>query len=149
MTIASMGTVDTTLRVLIVDDEEPLRVLFRRHLEQHGCEVVAEAAGVDGLVELAAEHEPDVVLLDLRLGPDHGADAIGPLTRALPRTMLAVLTSLDAEDAEDASRRAGAFAYYEKTMLADLTRFLLEDIVTFRRALAGEDVLAPSAIARR
>lgn len=145
----SAGAVDAALRVLIVDDEEPLRVLFRRRLERDGCEVVAEAGGIDGLVELATAHQPDVVLLDLRLGADHGADAIGPLTRALPRTMLAVLTSLDAEDAEDATRRAGAFAYYEKTMLADLTRFMREDIVTFRRALDGEDVLAPSAITRR
>lgn len=149
MTPAIVDTVEATLRVLVVDDEESLRLLFRRHLERDGCEVVAEAESADGLVELALAHDPDVVLLDLRLGPDCGADAIGPLSRALPRTMVAILTSLDAEDEEGATRRAGAFAYYEKTMLSELTAFLHEDVETFRRALAGEDVVAPSAVSRR
>lgn len=149
MTPAILDTVDGTLRVLVVDDEESLRLLFRRHLERDGCEVVAEAGSVDGLVDLAVAHEPHVILLDLKLGADWGADAIGPLCRALPHTMVAILTSLDAEDEESATRRAGAFAYYEKTMLSDLTRFLHEDVETFRRALAGDDVLAPSALSRR
>lgn len=147
--MATVPTADDPIRVLLVDDEEPLRALFRRYLERGGCTIVGEAEGLDGLLELSVASDPHVVLLDLRLGPDDGATAIGPLCRALPTTMIAALSSLDAIEAEAGVRAAGAFAYYEKSSLDQLPTYLQEDLTTFRRALAGEDVIAPSAISRR
>jgi DNA-binding NarL/FixJ family response regulator len=139
-----------SISVLVVDDEEALRTLIRRRLERTGWYVVvAEAATTTDAVARAEHHQPEVVLLDLLLGPDHGADIIGDLLRVAPRTLVAILTVLSAEDQEEAVKAAGAFVYYEKDLLADIPVHLREDLRTFQRALEGEDVVAPSAIARR
>jgi DNA-binding NarL/FixJ family response regulator len=146
-----MGTPqDHAISVLVVDDEEALRTLTRRRLERTGWyRVVAEAATTAEAIALTEHHQPDAVLLDLLLGPDHGTDIIGELLRVAPLTLVAVLTVLSAEDQEEAVRMEGAFVFYEKGQLADLPVHLREDLRTFRRALEGEDVVAPSAIARR
>lgn len=138
------------ISVLVVDDEAHLRTLIRRRLERTDrYTVVAEAADTTEALALAEAHQPDVVLLDLLLGAEFGADIIGELLRVAPRTMVAVLTVLSAEDQEDKVRGAGAFVFYEKTMLADLPVHLHDDLATFHRALEGEEVVAPSALARR
>lgn len=139
-----------TIRVLVVDDERDLRSLIRHRLERSGwCHVIGEAADTADAIRLAEDEQPDVILLDELLGAERGRHAIGLLMRAAPQTMIATLTVLDAEDEEKSVRAAGAFAYYEKTMLAELAEYLREDLETFRRAIAGEDVIAPSATTRR
>jgi hypothetical protein len=64
--------------------------------------------------------------------------------------MIAIFSALDADDEEASALRAGAFAYYEKSLATRaLPEILAEDYALFRRALAGEDVCAPSAADRR
>lgn len=146
--MAPQGT--DTIRVLVVDDEQDLRALVRHRLERTGqCSVIGEAASTTEAIRLAEDEQPDVILLDELLGTERGSDAIGPLMRVAPHSMIATLTVLEAEDQEEAMRAAGAFAYYEKTMLANLAQHLREDLHTFRRAIAGDDVIAPSATSRR
>lgn len=139
-----------TIRILIVDDEDALRRLIRRRLERTGwCTVVGEASNIAEALEIAEVEQPDVILLDLLLGPERGTDAIGVLMQAAPRTMIAILTVLLAEEHEDVNKAAGAFAFYEKTMLADLAHYLRDDLDAFAKALAGESIVAPAATTRR
>lgn len=138
------------ISILVVDDEDDLRTLIRRRLERAGWyTVIGEATTTRDAINLAEAHQPDVILLDLLLGSEHGVDAIGDLLRAAPRTMIAALTVLSAEDQEPTVKAAGAFVFYEKTMLVDLPGHLRDDLFRFHRAIAGEDVVAPSAITRR
>lgn len=138
------------IRVLVVDDEAALRRLIRERLEaDEACTVVAEAADTDTALRLAEDEQPDVVLLDLLLGPERGVDAIGALLRVAPEAMVAVLTVLGAEEEESPALAAGAFVFYEKTMLERLPDHLREDLALLRRALSGEEVMAPSALTRR
>jgi len=53
-------------RVLVIDDEAPIRLLCRVNLEAEGMEVLEAADGPSGLAE-AREHAPDVVLLDVMM----------------------------------------------------------------------------------
>ena len=53
-------------RVLVIDDEAPIRLLCRVNLEAEGMEVIEAADGPSGL-EQAREHVPDVVLLDVMM----------------------------------------------------------------------------------
>ena len=53
-------------RVLVVDDDAPIRLLCRVNLEAEGMEVIEAADGTDGL-EKARTAQPDVVLLDVML----------------------------------------------------------------------------------
>jgi CheY-like chemotaxis protein len=136
--------------VVVVDDEPALLEIIAIALGTAGpFEVVGRAR--DGREALAAteEHQPDVILLDLILGPERGVDLVPPLMRASPRSMIAALTALPAEAEEASTLRAGCFVFYEKGMLTSLPRYLQTDLELFRRALSGEDVVAPSALVRR
>jgi DNA-binding response OmpR family regulator len=53
-------------RVLIIDDEPPIRLLCRVNLEAEGMEVLEAADGVTG-VQLAKEHHPEAILLDVMM----------------------------------------------------------------------------------
>jgi DNA-binding NarL/FixJ family response regulator len=137
-------------RVVVVDDEPGIRRILELTLRRSGrYDVVAEAGTGEEALAAVAEHQPDVVLLDLMLGPEWGVDLIVPLLSRAPGSMIAVLTALSAEREEDAALSAGAFVFYEKTMVVSLVEYLDRDLALFRRALDGHDVLAPSALQRR
>ena len=53
-------------RVLVIDDEAPIRLLCRVNLEAEGMDVLEARDGPSGL-ELAQQHEPDIVLLDVMM----------------------------------------------------------------------------------
>ena len=57
---------DSKTRVLVIDDEAPIRLLCRVNLEAEGMQVIEAADGPAGL-EQAREHTPDVVLLDVMM----------------------------------------------------------------------------------
>lgn len=138
----------STLRVGICDDDPAFRGLVRRVLQDH-VEVVGVVATGDEAVDLVAETQPDALLLDVQLSGESGIDVLPRLLRAGPSTMLAALSGLDAESWEHDALVAGAFVYYEKTTVIELPALLRDDVALFRRALAGEDVFAPSALRRR
>jgi DNA-binding NarL/FixJ family response regulator len=139
------------LRVAIVDDDEPIRTLVRTLLDHSPvATVVADADGTPESVAAACEHDPDVVLLDQKLGGRRGTELIGDIVRVCPHAMIAIFSALDAEEEEGSALSAGAFAFYEKRVTTPaLAKILAEDYALFRRALAGEDLCAPSAADRR
>jgi DNA-binding NarL/FixJ family response regulator len=137
-------------RVVVVDDEPGIRRILELTLRRSGrYEVVAEAGTGEEALAAVEEHRPDVVLLDLMLGPEWGVDLIVPVLSRSPGSLVAILTALSAEREEDAALSAGAFVFYEKTMVVSLVEYLDRDLALFRRALDGHDVLAPSALQRR
>jgi len=99
------------VRVFHCDDSAAYRALIRAELEDDGeIEVVGGASSVSrALGELAAARA-DVVLLDLL---DTSGDAVGALERAAPSVRVIVLSGHPREYGEP--RRAGAFAYVEKS----------------------------------
>lgn len=141
---------DAVLRVVVVDDEAPIRKLLRVLLETDPrFEVVAEADTLRVAVDTVVDEQPDVVLLDLLMGGEHGRDAIPRLVRDAPRTMVLVLSALSSEDQAEETFAAGAFAYLEKSVMG---RQLPEEIVALRarfdQALNGETVWAVQDPAR-
>jgi DNA-binding response OmpR family regulator len=138
----------TRPRVVISEDDPVLVGLLRRILEPQ-LEVVGTVATAQATVEVVSSEQPDALLLDVMLGGDSGLDVLPQLVLAAPRTMVAAMTGLDPLEWEDRLLRAGAFVYYEKTVLLELPALIDNDLTLFRRALAGEDVLAPSALRRR
>lgn len=137
--------------VVVVDDDEDMCLVITRGLDRAGgFRVIGVADRGAGAVTLVEEHQPDVLLLDLGLPDVTEEELIPSLIVAAPRTMVAVLTGRAAEDREASARAAGAFTYYEKEMFGTgLFEYLEQDCELFSRAVAGEDVVAPSAISRR
>ena len=60
-------------RVVIAEDEAIIRLDLREMLEAEGYDVVAETGRGDEAVELVREHQPDLCVFDIRVGPPHAA----------------------------------------------------------------------------
>lgn len=104
---------DGRTTVLIADDDDDLRGLYRRLLERSGnFEVVDEAANGFEAVELSAIHQPGIVLLDVLMPGLDGVAALPMLAVAVPGALI-VASSADAEAAELARSR-GAHAVVRK-----------------------------------
>ncbi|GAA2382025.1 DNA-binding response regulator [Catellatospora methionotrophica] len=132
------------ISVLLVDDHPIVRTGLRATLEADpGLRVVGEAAGGDDAVRLARELRPDVVLMDLQLGPGIDGAAATAQVRALPDPpRVLILTTYDSDADILRAIEAGAIGYLLKDAEpADLLRAL-------RSAAAGQTVLAPSVATR-
>ena len=130
------------LRVLIADDQALVRGGFGMILDaQPDITVVAEAADGAEAVLAAAEHDPDVVLMDVRMPTMDGIEATRRITAA-GRARVLVLTTFDLDEYVYDALRAGASGF----LLKDARR---EDLVAAVRVVAaGEALLAPSVTRR-
>ena len=135
------GTADP-IRVVLVDDHELFRSGLRDLLDDPGIEVVADAGDGTSGVQLAVEHAPDVVVMDLHMPGMSGVDATRELAIRAPASRVLVLTvSSNDEDVMDAML-AGASGY----MLKDATP---DELITgIRSAASGEPSLSPKIAAR-
>ena len=132
-----------TIRILLADDQDLVRAGFQLILQsQPDFTVVAQAADGEQAVALAAQHEPDVVLMDIRMPRLDGIAATQRVVAANPRTKVLVLTTFDLDGYVYDALVAGASGF----LLKDVSR---ADLVAAVRVLAaGEALLAPS-ITRR
>lgn len=109
-----------SIRVLIVDDHEVVRLGLRSALEiAEDIELVGTAATVDEAVQSASALRPDVVLMDVRLGPGDGSggiDACREIRTESPRTRVLMFSSFSDRDAVEASILAGASGYLTKNL---------------------------------
>lgn len=133
------------LSLLLVDDEEDLRYLARLQLERLGAfHVVGEACDGIEAVDLAERLQPAIILLDVMMPRMDGFTAVPELLLASPRSMIVMLSALNATENEPTALRAGAFAYLGKDVLGrDAREHLLGLYSRFQRALHGETVWAP------
>ncbi|MCL4302305.1 MAG: response regulator transcription factor [Anaerolineae bacterium] len=100
---------------MIVDDHEVVRLGLNNLLaRQPGWQVVAEAGTVADALQRADEHEPDVVLMDIRLGHESGVDACREIVKAHPDTKVIMLTSFAQDDLLFNAISAGAVGYVLK-----------------------------------
>ncbi|GAB3136013.1 response regulator transcription factor [Tsukamurella serpentis] len=134
---------DTPIRLLLVDDQDLVRLGLRRILRRRdGFEVVAECADGDEVAAAVAASAPDVVLMDLRMKRVSGMDATRQLTRRDDAPPVLVLTTFRDDDLLSAALRAGASGFVLKDSPAE------ELIRAVRLIAAGEAVLDPSITGR-
>jgi DNA-binding NarL/FixJ family response regulator len=125
-----------TLRVAIVDDHPMFRMgLAVAIAEMTGIEVVGEAQGADEVAGLVSSADPDVVLLDVRLGDGSGLEVNRWLAAHHPAIKVIMLTMSEDHDTALTALRDGASGYLVKG--TDPER--LEHAV--RAAAAGDVVL--------
>lgn len=132
------------IHVVIADDHPVVRAGLRALLDgEDDITVVAEAATPDGAVELATEHAPELVLMDLQFGErTTGADATRRIRALDAAPYVLVLTNYDTDGDILGAVEAGASGY----LLKDAPP---EDLVAAVRAAAsGQSALAPAIAGR-
>jgi len=132
-----------TIRVLLADDQELLRMGFRMILTQEpGIEVVGEAGNGEEAIALASSCDPHVVLMDVRMPVVDGIEATRQIVSDNPAVRVLVLTTFDLDAYAFGALRAGA------------SGFLLKDVppaelVAGIRAVASGDAVVSPRITRR
>jgi len=131
------------IKVLVVDDQELVRAGFAVILEAtDGITVVGEAADGAAAVRQAAEHQPDVVLMDIRMPGMDGLEAARLITATVDPPKIVMLTTFDLDDYVYEALRSGASGF----LLKDSPRADL--VAAIRAAAAGDALLAPSVTRR-
>jgi len=132
-----------TVRVVLADDEQLLRVGFRMILDAHAdFEVVAEAGNGHEAVAAAAAHRPDVIVMDVRMPELDGIAATETIAREYPEVRVLILTTFDLDEYAFAGLRAGASGFLLKNVPPD------ELVAAIRTVAAGDAVVAPRVTRR-
>ena len=132
-----------SISVLLVDDHAMVREGVRAFLlTQPDITVVAEAGSGEEAVRMAAQHIPDVILMDLIMPNMDGVEATRRVKQVSPRSQVLVLTSYHEDEHVFPALKAGALSY----LLKDVSAAELASAV--RKAAAGEAVLHPRVAAR-
>jgi two-component system, NarL family, response regulator YdfI len=130
-------------RVLIVDDHTIVRSGLRLLLETADhLEVVGEAENGRVALTLAADLQPDVILMDLRMPEMDGLTAIGHLQAEQPLIAVIILTTYNEDEMMLRGLQAGARGY----LLKDMSRNSLID--TIEAAVRGDTLLKPEILQR-
>jgi DNA-binding NarL/FixJ family response regulator len=131
------------LRLILVEDHALVRAGIRSLLEKLAdLEVVAEAGDGRAALTLVAQHQPDVVLMDIKMARLNGIEATARIMRDFPGVRVVILSMYANEEYVIQALRAGASGY----LLKDAGTAELE--VAVRAAARGETYLSP-AISRR
>ncbi len=107
-----------SLRVLIADDESIRLLSLAAQLAALGHRVVAEATQGDEAVRLAAEHRPDLAILDIKMPVMDGIEAAERITQAQPIPIILVTAYSETQLVERAAR-ANISAYLMKPVAED------------------------------
>ena len=131
------------LRVMLVDDHEIVRQELRALLDvEEDIEVVAEANSGNMAVDLARVHNPDVVVMDVRMPEGGGVGACRDICDQNPDTQVIMLTSFSDDEALFNSIMAGAAGFVLKQIRG---RDLIDAI---RRVGHGQSLLDPGVTRR-
>jgi len=132
-----------SIRVLLADDQELMRMGFRMVLEaQEDMEIVAEAANGREAIAAAERVRPEVVLMDVRMPDMDGIAATREIVARDESARVIILTTFDLDDYVYAALRAGASGF----LLKDAPP---ADLLSAVRAVACGDAVVAPRVTRR
>lgn len=123
-------------RILIAEDESLIRMDIRMMLEDAGYEVVAEAGDGDRAIELAFQHRPDLILMDIKMPKINGLQASQIIGKQLDLPIL-IITAYSQKE------------FVEKAQLDNVVGYLVKPIAEANLIPAVEIALHQSDKAKR
>ena len=141
MTVTTVPT-----RVALAEDDVLLREGLASLLERSGFEVVGQSGDAAQLIALVREHRPDLVVVDIRMPPDHsteGLQAARVIREEFPETAVMVLSAhAEVEQAIDLLASGQRCGYLLKSRVTDVAEF----IDTLQRLVRGGSVVDPALV---
>ena len=136
----------TPTRVVLADDDVLLREGLASLLQRSGFEVAAQAGDGTELLELVLEHEPQLVIVDIRMPPTHASEglvAARTIREEWPSTGILVLSAhVEVEHAMELLASGERIGYLLKSRVTDVDDFL----ETLERINAGGSVVDPALV---
>ncbi len=127
------GTIETTAKVLVIEDDEVLRQLLIDVLNDQGYEVEAAETGEAGL-RIMEQDVFDVILLDINLPGMDGMEVLRLAPARQPDAQVVMMTAFGTVDTAVEAMKQGAFDYINKPFSTD------ELLLTITRALEEQDL---------
>jgi DNA-binding NarL/FixJ family response regulator len=134
------------VRIIVADDDVLLREGIGSLLERSGFDVVAHAGDAAELLRLVRDHEPDMVIVDIRMPPSHtteGLDAAQTIRDEFPGTGILVLSAhAEVEEAMELLAGGERVGYLLKSRVTDVADF----VENVERIARGGSVVDPSLV---
>jgi DNA-binding NtrC family response regulator len=118
-------------RILVIDDEEIVRVSCKKCLTPEGYDVDVAANGIEGLA-MTENNRYDVILTDLKMPDMDGMEFLTKVKERHPDTKVIMITGYSTVEHAVRAMRMGAYNYIEKPFTPDA---LIEAV---REAMSGE-----------
>ena len=116
--------------ILIVEDNKAHMDLFKAMLRTSPCQIIESMGGVD-VIDLAREHRPDLIIMDIQLPKISGVEHIKELRAdgALKNIPILVVTAFVMKGDEEMFKQAGCDAYIPKPVRAPLFLQAITDLI--------------------
>jgi two-component system, chemotaxis family, chemotaxis protein CheY len=125
---------ETSMRIVIVDDSKAIRVKLRRYLKELGHEVVGEASNGKEALKVFNQLRPDLITLDVVMPEMDGLTALKEISRMDPKAKTIIVTSAATVSNMMEAREAGAVHFlikpFTKEKLAEILTKVLDKIQT-------------------
>ena len=126
------------IRIVIADDHELIREGVKKIIRSStDLRIVGEAADLATTLALVAQHQPDVVVLDISLPGHDGLEGLTALRRQFPDQKVVMLSMYAEERYAVSALRAGAAGYITKAMAAE------ELVKAIRQVMSGATYIGP------
>jgi DNA-binding NarL/FixJ family response regulator len=134
---------ETKIRLLVADDHSLIRMgLVALVNTEPDITVVAEAADGQQAIDLFSRHNPDLVLMDLRMPVKNGIEATAEIRKKSPTARVLMLTTFDGDEEIHQALQAGAQGYVLKGSTG-------QNLIPALRALAAGQRWIPPEVAKR
>jgi len=129
-------------RILVIDDEKPIRNTLKEILEYEDHQVETASDGVEGL-EMATENKFDIILCDIKMPQMDGVEVVEKLMDICPDVPVIMISGHATVETAVDTLKKGAYDFIEKPL--DLNRLL----VTIRNALERKDLIVETQKLKR
>jgi two-component system, chemotaxis family, chemotaxis protein CheY len=106
-------------KVIITDDSKFIRETLRQILSENGCEVIAEAADGDELMNILKVKKADLVMLDVKMPRMDGMEALKLIKRDYPDIKVIMCSAVNDKEVMDKVIDLGAFGYVVKPFIPE------------------------------
>ena len=119
-------------RILVVDDEESIRIMLRAVLEEEGYEIIEAADGPEAVK--AVEQDPlDLILLDIRMTTMDGIETLTEIRKISPFVPVLMMTAYATVKTAVEALKAGAFEYLAKPLDIEELKILVQKALEYYR----------------